>query len=130
MLRVLVETVEFQLWIALLEMGNRHRHIGKYSQCIDLFGSSTICYVPQAIAIALGGVDGGFDDIGHIILQHMYDINGVFEVSQHEGILFSLSIKSIKATSMLERLDRSLLWLYCGGGARCADIHHHLRVVR
>ena len=48
-----------------------------------------------------------------IILQHMYDING-WLISQHEGILFSLIIKSIKATSMLERLDRSfalvILW--------------------
>ena len=71
MLRVLVETVEFQLWIALLEMGNRHRHIGKCSQYIDLFGSSTICYFPQAIAIALGGVDGGFDDIGHYFTTYV-----------------------------------------------------------
>ena len=52
-------------------MGNRHRHIGKCSQCIDLFGSSTICYFPQAIAIALGGVDGGFDDIGHYFTTYV-----------------------------------------------------------
>ena len=54
-----------------------------------------------------------------IILQHMYDINGVFGFTTRRNTLLFLSIKSIKAASMLERLDRSLLWLYCGGCTVC-----------
>ena len=114
MLRVLVETVEFQLWIALLEMGNRHRHIGKYSQCIDLFvhlRSATSLKQLPSLWVELTGALMILD----ILFYNICTISMVCLVSQHEGILFSLSIKSIKATSMLERLDRSLLWLYCGG---------------
>mmetsp|Transcript_23540 Transcript_23540/g.33619 ORF Transcript_23540/g.33619 Transcript_23540/m.33619 type:complete len:85 (+) Transcript_23540:669-923(+) len=67
MLRVLVETVKYRLWITF----NRHRHTGKCLNALICFGSSSICYVPQAIAIALGGFDGGFDDIGHYFTTHV-----------------------------------------------------------
>ena len=45
----------------------------------------------------------------------------VWLVSQHEGILLYLIIKSIKATSMLERLE-AVGFGYTVGGARCVDI--------
>jgi|SaaInl85LU_5_DNA_1037374.scaffolds.fasta_scaffold17391_2 hypothetical protein len=86
MLRVLVETVEFQLWIALLEMGNRHRHIGKYSQCIDLFvhlRSATSLKQLPSLWVELTGALMILD----IILQLMYDINGVFGFTTRRNTL-------------------------------------------
>jgi len=51
-------------------------------------------------------------------------ISLVWLVSQHERTLLSFSIKSIKATSMLKRLDCSFA-LVIRGGPRFEDIHHH-----
>ena len=53
-----------------------------------------------------------------ITQQHMF-LSLVWLVSQHEGILLYLIIKSIKAASMLERLDSSWLWLHGGGCTVC-----------
>lgn len=47
-------------------------------------------------------------------------LSEVWLVSQHEGILLSLIIKSIKVTSMLERLD-SVCALVTGRGYTVAD---------
>jgi len=49
--------------------------------------------------------------------------------SQHEGILVSFNVKSIKTTYMLERLDSSWLWLP-GGGYTAGGGCHHFRVIR
>eukprot|EP00985_Skeletonema_marinoi_P016866 scaffold9140_cov100-Skeletonema_marinoi.AAC.1 len=88
----------------------------------------------EAVAFALSGFDGGWV---LMVLGNMCSLHNnmflslVWLVSQHEGILLYLIIKSIKATSMLERLDGSWLWLPVGGGARGVDIYcHYLRAVR
>jgi len=58
MLRVLVETVKYRSWIALFS--TRDLDSRPNSSCLGRFGSSTICAVPEAFAVALGGFDGGW----------------------------------------------------------------------
>ena len=59
MLRVLlVETVKYRSWIALFS--TRDLDSRPNSSCLGQFGSSTICAVPEAFAVALGGFDGGW----------------------------------------------------------------------
>ena len=76
----------------------------------------------HALAVALSEFDGGFDGIRWYVVitqQHDFYIIWCSLISQHEGILLYLIIKSIKATSMLERLDGSWLWLHGGGCTVC-----------
>ena len=76
----------------------------------------------EAVAVALSGFDGGWV---LMVLENMCSLHNnmflslVWLVSQHEGILLYLIIKSIKETSMLERLDSSWLWLHGGGCTVC-----------
>ena len=76
----------------------------------------------EAVAVALSGFDGGWV---LMVLGNMCSLHNnmflslVWLVSQHEGILLYLIIKSIKATSMLERLHSSWLWLHGGGCTVC-----------
>ena len=52
-----------------------------------------------------GFISEGVDDMKYSVDRHVFISSLVWLVSQHEGILFSWIIKSIKVTSMLEGLD-------------------------
>jgi hypothetical protein len=67
--------------------------------------------------VDLTGVSDGIRK--YVFIHNNMFLSLVWLVSQHEGILLYLIIKSIKATSMLERLDGSWLWLHGGGCTGC-----------
>ncbi len=128
MLRVLVETVKYRLWIALFS--TRALDSRPNSSCLGQFGLSTICTRPWSICLRFGRIWRGLDDIRYLLMtqQHvLYQWLGWFHNTMEYS---SLIIKSIKAASMLGRFIQQLA-LVTRWGSRCVDIYyHHFRVVR
>ena len=77
----------------------------------------------HALAVALSEFDGGFDGIRWYVVitqQHDFYIIWCSLISQHEGILLYLIVKSIKATSMLEMIAVGTVCWYLLSSPPCS----------